>query len=50
LRGVKYDAIGRSEVLAGLDHELLLRLIDILSPAKAAKALRAALNGRAGTR
>jgi Uma2 family endonuclease len=45
LRGSAYEPIERSEILPGLDHELLLRHVDVLSVTKAVTAFRAALRG-----
>ncbi|MCX4241765.1 hypothetical protein [Paraliomyxa miuraensis] len=45
LRGNTYEPIARSEVLPGLDHELLLRFIDSLSVTKAVREFPAALAG-----
>lgn len=45
LRGNAYEPIARSEVLPGLDHELLLRFVDSLSVTKAVREFRAALSG-----
>lgn len=45
LRGNGYEPLARSEVLPGLDHELLLRYVDFLSVTKAVKEYRAALRG-----
>jgi Uma2 family endonuclease len=45
LRGNGYEAIERSEVLPGLDHEQLLRYVDFLSATKAVKEYCAALRG-----
>lgn len=43
LRGSSYEPVASSEVLPGLDHELLLRFVDVLSVTKAVRAFRAAL-------
>jgi len=45
LRSSAYEPIARSEVLPGLDHELLLRHLDFLSVTKAVNEFRAALRG-----
>lgn len=45
LHGNEYEPVVRSEVLPGLDHEMLLRYIDFLSVTKAVAEYRAALRG-----
>ena len=45
LRGSRYEPLERSEVLVGLDHELLLRFIELRPMTKAVREYRAALRG-----
>ncbi len=45
LRGETYEPIDHSEVIPGLDHELLLRFVDVRPMTRAVRELREALRG-----